>query len=349
MSVATEVHALRSSAGLSRCDHVAVVEVSGPGALELLQSASTQSPYLREGRVRQTLFLKDDASVFADALVVSLGDRFLVLAEGPDERELVDWLSRLKARLPDHDPVVVGAGGAWSLLGLDGPYAWEVMSGLFGPAIVGMPYLSLLFRDEVLCVRAGKTGEYGYLLLVPPALAASVEARLLEIGAPLGLAAVGLEALDTCALESWHFTMRTLRETKLVSGLTPLELQLQWRVGYRRPFVGADALRARRSAGAEVRLTCFTAKDSIAPGAVVQIENCEIGEVLAACPSPTLGVFVGAALLQRPFAHPHLDLSATTTDGALALRTATAFLVDNESLHVQPHLGHNFANRGERL
>ncbi len=85
MSVATEVTALRSSAGLSKANHVAIVRVDGPDALDFLQIASTQSPYVREGRVRHTLLLRDDASVLADAFVVNVDDGFLVLAEGPDE------------------------------------------------------------------------------------------------------------------------------------------------------------------------------------------------------------------------------------------------------------------------
>ena len=59
------------------------------------------------------------------------------------------------------------------LWGLNGPYAWELASALLGPAVLGMTYLSLLRGpapggdDEVICFRAGKTGEYGYDLLVP--------------------------------------------------------------------------------------------------------------------------------------------------------------------------------------
>ena len=64
-----------------------------------------------------------------------------------------------------------------------------------------------------------------------------------RFGAAFDSALVSREALDVCALENWHFSMRTLRETALASPLTPIELQLQWRVVYARDFVGATALR----------------------------------------------------------------------------------------------------------
>jgi aminomethyltransferase len=334
MTVADEVAALRSSAGLSRPTHIAMVHVGGPDAQSLLQDASTQSPYAREGRVRHTLFLREDGSVFADALVVKVEERFFVLAEGPDEAALVAWLDRAKG---EKDVTIDGMSDAWAILGIDGPYAWEVVGGLLGPAVYGMPYLTLLRRDDVVCMRAGKTGEYGYLLLVPRSNMTEVEARLVEIGAPLDLVRVGLEALDTCALESWHFSMRMLR-----TPLTPIELQLQWRVNYAREFIGAVALRALRAEGAKVRLTCFIADRAVAPGDRVRLAGLEIGEVLIACASPTLDRTMGAALLERRFAHPHLTLS--TRDASL--RTCTGSLVMNKSLSIQPHK-HSYATRLE--
>ena len=338
MSVSDEVRAIRSSAGLSRASHVAILRVEGAGALDLLQRTSTQSPYVREGRVRHTLLLREDASVFADAFVVKVEDAFVVLAEGPSERELVAWLTNAKR---DEQVEVRGTSDAWAAFGVDGPYAWEIVSGVLGPVVLGMPYLTLLRREEVLCLRAGKTGEYGYLLLVPREGAAEIEAKLLEVGHALDLVTVTLEALDVCALENWHFSMRNVPWVRTPK-LTPIELQLQWRVVYTREFIGADALRARRAEGAKSRVTCFTSADDVAPGERVRLGDLDVGEVLAARASPTLGLTVGSVLLERRFAHPHLSLTA----GERALRTMTASLVDNLSLRVQPHK-HAYATRDE--
>ena len=71
MSVADEVRALRSSAGISRASHVAIVHLEGPDTFDLLEHACTQSPYLREGRVLHTLLLRHDGGIFADAYVGS--------------------------------------------------------------------------------------------------------------------------------------------------------------------------------------------------------------------------------------------------------------------------------------
>ena len=158
MSIDDEVLALRTSAGWSRADHVALVQVDGPSAFDL-QSAASHNLYLREGRVRQTLFLRDDAGVFADVFIGLADDGFYVLGEGPSEAALVAWLEGVRDRNPTFARVVVrGLSAERTILGVDGPYAWEVLAGVFGRAVLGMPYLTLMRRGDVVCVRAGKTG-----------------------------------------------------------------------------------------------------------------------------------------------------------------------------------------------
>jgi len=345
VSVAEEVRVLRASAGISYPRHVSLALVEGIDALDLLQAVSTNSPYIREGRIRHALFLREDASIFADVMLVRVQDRFLVLAEGPGERELVGWLDGAKDRLCAMNRATVRAiGELWSVFSVDGPYAWEVVAGVLGNVVLGQPYLSLLHREGILCLRAGKTGEFGYLLLAPKDVSAKVESKLLEVGRPLDLTRVSLEALDVCAMESGHFSIRTLRETSLACPLTPLELQLQSRVDYSREFIGGHALSERRGAGAKVRATCFLSEGRVLPGQRVELADMEVGEILAACPAPTLGQTVGSVLLERRFAHPHLTLTTTGPEGHASLRTCTASLVDSLSLRIQPHR-HAYATR----
>jgi aminomethyltransferase len=231
-------------------------------------------------------------------------------------------------------------------LGVDGPYAWEVVSTLLGPSVLGMPYLTILRRGEVQCVRAGKTGAYGYVLLVPRAEVAGVEARLADLGAAFDLAAVDLEALDVCALENGHFSMR-VAPSSASSPLTPIELQLQWRVSYDKDFVGARALGERRAAGPGVRTAAFVAEGPVAPGQPVHRDGAKTGETLAACYSPTLDRWIGRALLPVQLAHPHVPLVVATSNGTTPIVTCTTPLVDNLSLHVDLHK-HAYATQRAR-
>ena len=339
MSLTAELDALRGAAGWSRLSHVAVLRVDGPDAFALLDQVSTRPLFLRETQLCHTLFLRDDAGLFADVFVALGEDAFYVLAEGPSEAELLAYLHAVRvARVPDARVELVGLAGSHALFGVDGPYAWEVMAALLGPVVLGMPYLTLMHVEQGLCLRAGKSGEYGYLMLLPAEGAAGFTQRLRDVGAPLGLLEVGLAALDRCALENWHFSMRTLRDTALARPLTPLELQLQWRVGWDRGFVGVDALRSRRAAGSPLRSVCVTAEQEIAAGQRVRLGAVEVGELLATGWSFTRGQWVGLALVPQAIAHPHLSvLSAVARAGPVALRTEAPPLLDNRSLHVDPH------------
>src|SRR5205814_7049485 len=77
------------------------------------------------------------------------------------------------------------------LVTLNGPYAWELLALLAGPDAVGLPYQTFFHFDGGLGFRAGKTGEYGYGLLVAHDRVDGLCARLLELGAPLDAAAAG--------------------------------------------------------------------------------------------------------------------------------------------------------------
>jgi aminomethyltransferase len=342
-AIAAEVRAVRTSVGLTRRDHVAVLRVEGPDAFALLDASSPAPLYLRESQMRHTLLLDDDARPVADLFVCSDEDGYFLLADGVTGAGLADRLeARRTAKLPDAEVAVRSLADSHELIGLDGPYAWELAAALMGPTVLGMPYLSMLRVDDVVCFRAGKTGEFGYDLLVPRGAAAG--ARLRDLGAGFDAVSVGREALDVCALENWHFNIRTLRDTPLARPLTPIELQLQWRVDYRRDFVGAEALRARRAAGASVRATSFVSPAAVSAGDGMALDGQPCGEVLAAAPSPTLGGHVGIALLDARLAHPGLELEVAAADGPTTVATRTPPLVRNRSLFVDPHR-HSYRTR----
>jgi glycine cleavage system aminomethyltransferase T len=346
VTLAREMTALRGSAGLSHPDHVAALELRGSGAFDLLELASSRPLHLREGQVRHALFLGDDARVVADVYIASAGDGFYVFGEGMTEAELSHWLASVRSeRLASASVSIIPMSADHELVGVDGPYSWEVVAEVLGPAVLGIPYLTLLRRGDAVCMRAGKTGEYGYLLVAPRGESVALEQRLLDAGASRDLALVGRDALDLCALENGHFSMRAMRPTPLAEPLTPLELQLQWRVAYDKAFVGADALRARRAQGIEYRVTSFTAAGEIAAGDPIRFAGQLAGEVQAAGHSPTLGAWVGQALLARRLAHPHVDFAVDTLRGPIAITTRTAPMVDNLSLHVDPHK-HAYATKG---
>lgn len=341
MTLAAQVEAIRSSVALSRLDHVRYVRVRGEDAFDLLDGAVPAQLRVRDGQLLHTLLLDDGARPVADVYVGRDDEEFFLLAEGPEPDALVALLRR---HAPDGaDVAIEDASTTHAILGIDGPYAWELLGAAVDPEIIGLPYLSFYHKDAATVYRAGKTGEYGYGLIVPREGAEALEQRLRAKGTAYDLRDAGLEALDQCALENWFFNIR--REGR--AGVTPVELQLQWRVSYRKAFTGSDALRRRRVEGACERLTCLVADDAVAVGDSVMGEDGVIGRVVNAGWSDVLGEWAALALLDIAWAHPGIDaLTISGAAGSAAARTVSPPLLMNRSLAVSPQL-HSWFTRHE--
>ncbi len=336
--------AVRTATAVTRMTHVQVLRLSGAGAHALLDAATTSRLFARENQMLQTLLLDAQGFPFADAFVCLEEDAWVLIAEGPTLPALLAHLEHVRrGRVPDAEVTITDLLESHVLWSVDGPFAWEVTAALLGPEVLGAPYLSFLTLREVLCFRAGKTGEYGYLLLVPSAIATETWGRLLAVGSPLGLVEANLATLDQCALENWHFCIRALGDQQLI----PHELQLQWRVDSKKEFEGAQALR-KRLERSTVRLTCFVAPISISRGQVVKLGAQAIGSVLDVGFSSTRGDWVGWAVIDAALAWPgirHFHVEAN--QGPVAIQTCSPPVIDNRSLFVDQRK-HSYRTRHEQ-
>jgi aminomethyltransferase len=342
MSLSDDIYAIRHGVGLSRLDHVRYLRVTGARAFEALDRVVSGPLRVRDGQLMHSLLLTDDARPFADIYLARDDEEFFMLSEGPSSDELVDHLRR---HFPADGSVSVEDRTATSaILGLDGPYAWELLGATIDPEVIGLPYLTFYHHRSSLCYRAGKTGEYGYGMIVPRADADALEARMRSAGEMFDLRAVGLDALDQCALENWFFNIR--REGR--EPVTPIELQLQWRVSYRKQFVGSDALTRRRADGARTRLTCIIADGAVAVGDSVFVDGNPIGRVVNAGYSHIREEWVALALIDIAWAYPGIDCTTAAGGATASVRAHTISppVLQNRSLAVSPQL-HSYSTRGE--
>lgn len=335
MALREEVQAIRTATALAEGAHVVVLRLAGDDAFGTLDRVCPAALSLQDTQLRPTVLLREDGVVFADVYVARDEEAYFLLSEGPTADELEAWVRRF-ATGPSLE--VQRFAGTHTLLSLHGPWAWELLAACLGPDVMGMPYLSFLRGGAgVFCFRTGKTGEYGYDLLVPNEALPELRAGLETQGRGWGLVHVGLAALEQCGLENWFFSIR--REG--AQGLTPLELGLQWRLSPAKDFVGAEAVKARRAQGFTQRITCLVADGAVAPGEPVAFEGQAVGRVLAAGESPVLGAWVVMALLDLPLAVP--GLSGFRVAGHAA-RSVSPPVVNNRSLHVSAQR-HTWADR----
>ena len=333
--------AIRLSVAVSEASQVSVLRVSGSAAFDALDRIVPRELFIRDGQILHSMLLKDDATLLADLFVCRQDESYLLLSEGASADEI---RHSLQEQVPaGADLELRSLDETHGLVALDGPYAWELLAEALSPDVIGLPYLGFFDLDPWLCFRAGKTGEYGYLLLGARSEIPALTARLLEEGRRFDVAGTDLEALDQCALENGFFNIR--REGAF--DLTPIELQLQWRASYQKDYVGAAALRQQRSKGASARVTTIVGGSPLVEGDSVFLGETRIGRVVNAGFSPTRGDWVALALVEERWAHPGLRLTAVHGDGRLDIHSVSPPVINNRSLYVHSQR-HSYRTRDEQ-
>jgi aminomethyltransferase len=326
-----EVSAIRRSVGISDRAHVTSLRIKGEDAYTLLDARLPCELYLRDGEVAHTLLLDQDAHPLADIFLANDDEEFLLLCEGMPAEALIAALQEASADAKEYE--IEDLSATHCLLGLDGPFAWEFLAELEGHQIIGFPFATFYKSDTGgIFFRLGKTGEFGYDLLLPYAEADAFWERAAALGERFDLRPVGLEALEHCALENFFFNIR--REGRL--RLTPLELQLQWRLSYQKPFFGREALDAQRERGLQRRLTALQSDAPFSSERPLFCEGKPCGEILVAERSETLGNWLGLALIELPLAHSGLSFSTSDAPSAIPIRSISPPAVWNLSLLINP-------------
>lgn len=333
--------ALRLGVTLSEMPHVVGYRLAGEDAYDALDALCPVELHLRDGQVLHSLLLDDDGRPLVDLYLCRDDEEFVLLGEGLASTAFEDYL---RDRLPsglrwDLHPLAE----SHDLISVNGPWAWEVLAEVLGPGIIGLPYLAFSQEAGFICIRAGKTGEFGYDLLVERPEAAALSSRLEEAGQAFGLQRAPFEVLEQAALENWFFNIR--REGR--SGASPLELQLQWRISGRKDYPGADALRREREAGIRRRLTYLVSSEELSVGEAVGYRGQGIGVLVNAGYSPARKDWVGLALLEIAHAHAGLDgFECCRGESTVEARSVAPPAIRNRSLFVKPQQ-HSFRAQPE--
>jgi aminomethyltransferase len=155
---------------------------------------------------------------------------------------------------------------------------------------------------RALIARTGYTGEDGFEIFVPPAMAPRVWQALLESGRSASVLPCGLGARDTLRLEAG---MR-LYGNDIDESTTVLDADLGWIVGWDKPsFIGREALNEIRSSGPPRTLVGFELVDSgIARHGhlVVDESGRDIGVVTSGTQTPFLKKSIGLAYVPSTLA-----------------------------------------------
>ena len=230
-SVSEEHAAVRQAAGLFDATHMGVFEVSGPHALEFLDTVTSNDVSTLEiGRSHYTYLLLPDGSVVDDLMVYRRGaDRYMMVVNASNNDKDWAWINAVNngevlidlnrpyariqhpAKLRDlRDP----AHGAECRVDvpLQGPKSTAILLALvddqaLAQRIKTLPWAGLVEGTvaglDLIISRTGYTGErIAYELFVHPEQAPQLWAKLVEVGEPMGMKACGLAARDSTRTEA---------------------------------------------------------------------------------------------------------------------------------------------------
>lgn len=283
----------RTSAGLFDVSHMGQVRLRGKdvaAALEALLPIDVID--LPLNRQRYALFIDDNGGILDDLMVTNCGDHYLLVVNAACKAEDIAYLC---AQLPAS--IAVEPLTDHSLLALQGPAARAVLSRL-APAAAALKFMQAqaLSIDGVDCwvSCSGYTGEDGYEISVPSAVAEKLARRLL---AESEVAAIGLGARDSLRLEAGL----CLYGHDIDRDTTPVEGNLVWALSkIRRPggaraggYPAAEKIEAQLAHGVSRQRVLLRpqGKQPVREGA--QVVNAE-GQIVGRITSGGFGPSVGA-------------------------------------------------------
>jgi glycine cleavage system aminomethyltransferase T/glycine/D-amino acid oxidase-like deaminating enzyme len=241
-AIGAEHRATRESAGLFDESSFAKLEVSGPGAAELLERLCDNRVARDVGQIVYTQMLNRRGGIECDFTVSRLGEeRFGIVTGTAFGNHDLSWI---RAHLPqDGSVAVTDVTARWACFGLWGPRARDVLAALT-PDPLDFGYMRLreitVGDVPVRALRVTYVGELGWELYCPTEYGAGLWRTLFEAGEPYGLRACGYRAIDSLRLEKGY----RVWGTDITPDETPLEAGLGFCVRADKEFIGSKALRA---------------------------------------------------------------------------------------------------------
>jgi len=304
---AAEYRVVREAVGISDMSFLTRFAVPEEG-LDLLEAyAAGAVASIRFGRVLHTFAADEEGMLEADLFIANDDTRLLMLGESlVDDSTGAAALRGLGAEAAGLEDL----SAKTAVIGIDGYRAFAVARELFGADVLGLPYLSVetyeLLGEEIRLIRAGKTSEFGYLLLVPAERAADCWLEIERAGAAFGIRPVGAEAHGALRLDGRFFNIHA--EGAAVRD--PLPLGLQWMIDFEgEDFRGKRAIAARREAGLGRKIIGVIPADpagGLEARDAILLEGEPVAEVVCAVDSPTLGSRIGLALFDVAWAYSGL-------------------------------------------
>jgi aminomethyltransferase len=304
--VLAEHSAVRERVGLFDVSHLGKASVVGAGAVDFLNTQTTNDiERISDGKAQYTMLCNPDGGVVDDLIVYrnSSDDLFLI----PNASNTTDVVTIIAAAAPA-SITVENLHEQYAVLALQGPKAFAVIESMgVTPEMdyMAFAHVTIAGCDVILC-RTGYTGEHGYELVPRWSDASQVWDAIVEAMKPFDGLICGLGARDTLRTEMGY----PLHGHELSLEITPVQAGANWAVGWKKEtFRGSDALRSEKENGPARILRGLQSNDRGIPRAGMSVKDSTgrvVGVVTSGTFSPSLKKGIALALVE-----PGFDVGAT--------------------------------------
>ena len=324
----------RESAGLFDVSHMGQLIIRGAEAekgLEALLPADLA--ILKDGRLRYSLLLTNEAGIIDDLMVTRRGDHFYMVVNGATKE---GDINHLEARLPRS--VVLDHMKEQALLALQGPKAAETLARLV-PGVERLSFMTgaafELGGAPAWISRSGYTGEDGFEISVAAARVAEIADLLAE---QPEVKPIGLGARDSLRLEAGL----PLYGHDLDEHTTPVEADLGFAISKRRRMEGGFAgwhriIREIEQGAIRRRVgLAVEGRQPVREGAmVVDAEGNEVGKVTSGGFSP---------ILEAPIAMAYVP--AASAEAGTPISLASRGKIFQAKVAPMPFVPHQYQRKG---
>jgi len=322
-----EHRAVRSAVGLFDVSHMGEFEVDGPGALDALQSLTTNDvAALEVGQVQYSLLCYPNGTIVDDLTVYRLaGDRFMLTVNAANIDKDWAWVTTYTS-LAEYQRKGVrwrNVSAETGLIAAQGPKAEELVGRLADQDVGKLGYYRFargaVAGIDTLISRTGYTGEDGFELYASAAATARLWAALLEAGHDDGAQPIGLGARDTLRLEMKY----ALYGNDIDDTTNALEAGLSWVVKPAKgEFIGRAALEKVRAEGVRRKLVGIEMVDKAVArhGYPVLKDGRRVGVVTSGSYGPSVDRYIAMAYVETALAAVDTPLAVEIRGQAKAAR-----------------------------
>lgn len=298
---------VREGVGVFDVSHMGEFWVKGEKALDFLQYITTNDvSKLEAGKAQYTCFPNGKGGIVDDLIIYmySTTKYLLVVNAGNIDK---DWAWVNTQNTEQFNVSLENASERYGQLAVQGPKAVEVLQKLTDAELAAIPYYcfrewSLAGVQGVILSNTGYTGAGGFELYFPKEYGEQIWNALFEVGAPYGIAPIGLGARDSLRLEKWY----CLYGHDIDDTTSPIEAGLGWITKFdAKDFIDKEYLLRQKQEGVTRKLVHFELQERGIPRHGYELcdeKGTTIGNVTSGIMLPNTKIGIGMGYVQSDFA-----------------------------------------------